>query len=249
MPNNPNSTNLAGDILIVDDETPNLQLLTQVLSGAGYQSLRSIKRPQSAIDSALALPPSLILLDVKMPEMDGFEVCRRLKQNDRTRDIPVIFVSALQDVQDRVRGFESGGVDFITKPFQEPEILARVRTHLSLHNMQLHLEDLVAKRTAELTATNKTLEAEIAERKKAEAELWKSRNYLNNLTNSIGDAVFSVKLPERKIEWVNNSIFLRSVMSLTMPIALTASLLFLFIVTVISTGKASPLFRLKNCAI
>ena len=207
MPNNQNSTNLAGDILIVDDETPNLQLLSQVLSGAGYQSLRSIKRPQSAIDSALALPPSLILLDVRMPEMDGFEVCRRLKQDDRTRDIPVIFVSALQDVNDRIRGFKVGGVDFISKPFQESEVLARVRTHLSLRNMQLHLEDLVAKRTAELTVTNKTLEAEIGERKKAEAELWRNRNYLNNITNSMGDAVFSVKLPERRIEWVNNTTF------------------------------------------
>ena len=202
-----NSINLAGDILIVDDEIPNLQLLTQVLSDAGYQALRSIKRPKLAIESALAQPPSLILLDVRMPEMDGFEVCRRLKQEERTRDIPVIFVSALQDVQDRIRGFEAGGVDFISKPFQEPEVLARVRTHLALRNMQLHLEDLVAKRTAELTVTNKTLEAEIGERKKAEDELRRSRDYLKNLTNSMGDAVFSVKMPERKIEWINDSAF------------------------------------------
>ena len=90
MPNNAN--NFTGDILIVDDEIPNLQLLTQMLSDAGYQSLRSARRPQLAIESALAQPPSLILLDVRMPEMDGFEVCRRLKQNKRTRDIPIIFV-------------------------------------------------------------------------------------------------------------------------------------------------------------
>jgi formate hydrogenlyase transcriptional activator len=158
MPNTTNSINLAGDILIVDDEIANLQLLTQVLSDAGYQALRSIKRPQSAIESALAQPPSLILLDVRMPEMDGFEVCRRLKQEERTRDIPVIFVSALQDVQDRLQGFKAGGVDFISKPFQEPEVLARVRTHLALHNMQLHLEDLVAKRTAKLVETNTAFE-------------------------------------------------------------------------------------------
>jgi PAS domain S-box-containing protein len=158
MPINQNSINLAGDILIVDDEIPNLQLLTQVLSDAGYQALRSIKRPQSALESALALPPSLILLDVRMPQMDGFEVCRRLKQEERTRDIPVIFVSALQDVQDRIRGFEAGGVDFISKPFQEPEVLARVRTHLALRNMQLHLEDLVAKRTAKLVEINTSFE-------------------------------------------------------------------------------------------
>ena len=178
MPTNPNSINLAGDILIVDDEIPNLQLLTQVLSDAGYQALRSIKRPKLAIESALAQPPSLILLDVRMPEMDGFEVCRRLKQEEQTRDIPVIFVSALQDVQDRIRGFEAGGVDFITKPFQEPEVLARVQTHLALRNMQLHLEDLVAKRTSEL-------EAEVNERKRAALELKQAYDEIRKLKDDL----------------------------------------------------------------
>jgi len=160
MPTNQNSINLAGnipgDILIVDDEIPNLELLTQLLSEAGYQvrpandpQLALENDPQLALESALAQPPSLILLDVRMPEMDGFEVCRLLKQDERTRDIPILFVSALQEVQDRVRGFEAGGVDFISKPIQEKEVLARVRTHLELRNMQLHLEEMVAKRTAE----------------------------------------------------------------------------------------------------
>ncbi len=99
-----------------------------------------------AIESALAQPPSLILLDVRMPEMDGFEVCKRLKQDERTRDIPIIFISALQDVQDRVRGFEAGGVDFITKPFQEEEVLARVKTHMELRILQLKLETMVSDR-------------------------------------------------------------------------------------------------------
>jgi DNA-binding response OmpR family regulator len=116
---------LANDILIVDDEIPNLQLLTQFLAQEGYK-VRPAERPLLAIDSALAQPPALILLDVRMPEMDGFEVCKRLKEDEHTRDIPVIFISALQDVQDKVRGFEAGGVDFITKPFQEEEVLARV---------------------------------------------------------------------------------------------------------------------------
>jgi PAS domain S-box-containing protein len=145
-----------GDILIVDDEIPNLQLLSELLGKEGYH-VRKAKQPKMAIKSAVAQPPSLILLDVRMPEMDGFEVCRRLKQEAQTRDIPIIFVSALQDTQDRVRGFEAGGVDFISKPFQEPEVLARVRTHLALRNQQLHLEDLVTKRTGELSATNEEL--------------------------------------------------------------------------------------------
>jgi PAS domain S-box-containing protein len=149
MANDQNPTSLTPDILIVDDEISNLQLLTQLLSDAGYQ-IRTAKEPKFAIESAMAQPPNLILLDVRMPEMDGFEVCKRLKQDERTRDIPIIFISALQGVQDRVRGFNVGGVDFISKPFQEQEVLARVRTHMELRNMQLNLAELVDKRTDEL---------------------------------------------------------------------------------------------------
>ncbi len=113
------------DILIVDDEIPNLQLLTELLEKEGYQ-VRPAEKAQTALDSALAKPPGLILLDVRMPEMDGFELCRRLKQDKRTQHVPIIFVSALQDIEARIQGFEAGGVDFISKPFQEQEILARV---------------------------------------------------------------------------------------------------------------------------
>ena len=167
MPTNYDSNIDMSDIIIVDDESANLQLLSELLGREGYQ-VRPTDSPQLAIASALAQPPALILLDVRMPEMDGFEVCRLLKQDERTREIPIIFVSALQDVEDKVRGFEAGGVDFISKPFQEPEVMARVRTHLTLRNMQLHLENLVAKRTAEL-------ESEITERKQIEISLQASR--------------------------------------------------------------------------
>ena len=137
------------DILIVDDEIPNLQLLTELLEKEGYQ-VRPAEKGQMAIDSALAKPPGLILLDVRLPEMDGFEVCRRLKQDKRTEHVPIIFVSVLQDIEARIQGFEAGGVDFISKPYQKLEILARVRTHMHLHRMQQHLEQLVAERTAEI---------------------------------------------------------------------------------------------------
>ena len=161
MPINHNSIDPAGDIshdiLIVDDEFANLKLLAQLLDQQGYK-VRPLERPQMAIDSALSQPPALILLDVMMPGMDGFEVCNRLKQDKRTYDIPIIFISALQDIQDKIRGFKAGGVDFISKPFQEEEVLARVRTHLELRNMQLNLEEMVAKRTAELAKTNASLE-------------------------------------------------------------------------------------------
>ena len=163
----------AADILVVDDTIASLRLLTEILGKGGYR-VRPADEPHLALQSALAQPPSLILLDVRMPGMDGFEVCRRLKQDERTRDVPIIFVSALHDVDDRVQGFEVGGVDFVSKPIEEAEVLARVKTHLLLWTMQLHLEELVAERTAELVQTNEALLSEIAERKRAEEALQQS---------------------------------------------------------------------------
>ncbi len=173
MADNQDSKSQAADILVVDDTIASLRLLTEILSKEGYQ-VRPADGPHVALQSAMAHPPGLILLDVRMPDMDGFEVCRRLKQDERTRDVPVIFVSALQDVDDRVQGFEVGGVDFVSKPIEEAEVLARVKTHLQLRTMQLHLEELVAERTAELVQTNETLRREIAGRKQAEKALRES---------------------------------------------------------------------------
>ena len=149
MPEKQLHHNIPNDILIVDDEVPNLQLLSELLSVEGYK-VRPANKPQLAIDSALERAPKLILLDVKMPEMDGFEVCKRLKQDARTRDIPILFISALQDVRDKVQGFEAGGVDFITKPFHQAEVLIRVRTQINLRDMQLNMENIIAERTAEI---------------------------------------------------------------------------------------------------
>ncbi len=150
MASNQDPLTLAMDILVVDDAIATLRMLSEILTKEGYK-VRPIEEPQVALEAALAQPPSLILLDVKMPKMSGFELCRRLKLDERTRDIPVIFVSALDELQDRIQGFEAGGGDFISKPSQETEVLARVKTHWQLRNTQLHLEDLVAERTAELS--------------------------------------------------------------------------------------------------
>jgi PAS domain S-box-containing protein len=152
MHRNQDAITISGYILIVDDETANLKLLKELLSREGYQ-VRPADHPQLAIDAALTQTPDLILLDVRMPDMDGFEVCERLKQDERTKDVPVIFISALHDAEDKVRGFEVGGVDFITKPFQEEEVLARVRSHMDLRNMQRNLETMVDERTAELATS------------------------------------------------------------------------------------------------
>jgi PAS domain S-box-containing protein len=137
------------DILVVDDTLSSLRMLTEILAKAGYKT-RPVEDPQLALEAALAQPPSLILLDVRMPNMSGFELSQRLKQDERTRDVPIIFVSALDDLHDRIQGFEVGAVDYIAKPIHEAEVLARVNTHLQLRNTLLYQEKLVAEKTAEL---------------------------------------------------------------------------------------------------
>ena len=127
-------------VLIVDDEANNLRVLHGLLSQHGYD-VRAARDGESALEAANAVHPDIILLDIKMPEMDGYEVCAKLKQNEETREIPVIFISALNQVNDIVRAFEIGGVDYITKPFQFAEVLARVKNHLTiLHQHQQILE-------------------------------------------------------------------------------------------------------------
>ncbi len=190
------------EILIVDDETANLKLLKDLLSREGYE-VRPADRPQLAINSALAKPPALILLDVRMPEMDGFEVCKRLKQDSRAGDIPIIFISALQDVKDKIRGFEAGGVDYITKPFQEAEILARVRTHIQLHRMQQNLEQLVEERTFELNESRFHLKQKVR-------ELQESEKRLSLIYDSTADELFYIKVePDDCFRFLSiNSAFL-----------------------------------------
>ncbi|MDJ0694001.1 ATP-binding protein [Mastigocoleus sp. MO_188.B34] len=155
MSNSPIATPKA-DILVIDDTPENLALLSQILKDKGYK-VRSVTKPSTGLRGAQAAPPDLILLDVKMPEMDGYEVCKRLKADQRTHDIPVIFISALGELLDKVTAFEVGGVDYITKPFQVEEVLARLETHLTICNLQKQLQ-----------AQNKQLQQEIVERTAAE---------------------------------------------------------------------------------
>ena len=138
-----------GNILVVDDTPQTLQLLVAILSGANY-TVRPADSGALALASALAYPPELVLLDVNMPEMSGFEVCRQLKQNPATQAIPVVFLSGLTDLDDRVQGFQLGAVDFVAKPFQRDELLARVSTHLQLARLQQDLTSEVAKQTRDL---------------------------------------------------------------------------------------------------
>lgn len=153
----------SADILIVDDTPENLRLLSLILQEQGYQARKALsgERALRAVETVL---PELILLDISMPEMDGYEVCRRLKANAVTAGIPIIFISALNQPMDKVTAFEVGGVDYITKPFQEQEVLARVENHLKLDRMQRQLkllnqtlEDRVNQRTGQLQDANAQL--------------------------------------------------------------------------------------------
>ena len=132
--------NTGKSVIVVDDVPENLRLLIQMLSDEGYH-VRTAPSGELALQSIQKSPPDLILLDILMPGMDGYEVCRQLKLNDSLKDIPVIFISALNEVFDKVEAFAIGGVDYITKPFQMEEVLARVQTHLSLRKMRQQLEE------------------------------------------------------------------------------------------------------------
>lgn len=153
-------------ILVVDDTPTNLSVLSEALKGAGF-TVAIETDGESAIEQVKYNPPDLILLDVIMPGLDGFETCQRLKASAATQDIPVIFMTALSDPMDKVKGLSIGAVDYITKPFQQEEVLARVRTHLQLRNL-----------TKTLETQNVVLKKEIEQRVEAERELKKALHKL-----------------------------------------------------------------------
>ncbi len=132
---------LAPNILIVDDTPANVLLLVRMLAVRGYNP-RPVVSGKLALEAARANPPDLILLDVAMPEMNGYEVCAQLKTDAALKDIPVIFISALSETIDKVKAFHAGGVDYITKPFQFEEVYARVQTHLQVHRLEKLRDDL-----------------------------------------------------------------------------------------------------------
>lgn len=162
------------DILIVDDMPNNLRLLSQMLSEQGYK-VRKALNGNWALRAVQSMPPDLILLDIQMPDLDGYEVCRQIKANHKTRDIPVIFISALDEAMDKVLAFDVGGMDYITKPFQIQEVLARVNSHLNLQRFQ-----------QQLRTQNTQLQQEILERQKAETSL---RVFLHAVSHDLRNPV------------------------------------------------------------
>ncbi|MGL4502085.1 MAG: two-component system response regulator [Planktothrix sp.] len=188
------------DILIVDDTLENLRLLSNTLIQMGYK-VRGVMNGQMAIMAVQTLPPDLILLDIKMPDMDGYTVCQYLKENEKTRDIPVIFLSALNEVIDKVKAFQVGGVDYITKPFQFEEVVARIENQIALQSAKAEIQQLnekleqrVQSRTmeleivnAQLKGLNYKLEKEISEHHKTQTRLlhMASHDALTNLPNRV----------------------------------------------------------------
>lgn len=196
-----------GNILAVDDTPASLKLLSEILKSEGYE-VRPAINGELALHSAIHHPPELILLDIRMPEMDGYEVCRRLKTQAETRDVPVIFVSAVSATDEKVQGFELGAVDFVTKPYQRDELLARVRTHLELNRLRNNLEELVQERTRELVESEKKLRISLIDSIAAIASMVEFRDpYTAGHQRRVADIAVAIarvlKLPEDQIEGIH----------------------------------------------
>jgi len=187
-------------ILIVDDAPANLRLLAEMLTARGYR-VRAVTSGDRALTSARAAPPDLILLDIRMPGLNGYEVCEQLKAERQMRHIPVIFISALDELHDKVQAFKVGGVDYVTKPFQGEEVLARVETHLALRRLQNQLRDANRK----LMEANQRMERELALAGKVQASFlpheqeamagWQIASTLKPARQTSGDFYDLIPLP------------------------------------------------------
>ncbi|MFM7886548.1 MAG: response regulator [Pseudanabaena sp.] len=168
------SLEITGNILLVDDLPENLLILSDLLTTLGY-SVRSVTSGRMALKTSKAKRPDLILLDIKMQDMDGYQVCQAFKADEDLRDIPVIFISALDDVFDKVMAFWSGGADYIVKPFQSEEVVVRLENQLTIQRQKQALQD------------------EISRRKETEEMLYQSRALLTSVLNSVLDGIAAVQ--------------------------------------------------------
>lgn len=193
--NDGNLSTFSSDILVVDDVSENLKLLLNLLIPAGYK-VRPASNGVEALDAVMRKKPDLILLDIKMPGMDGFEVCKRLKADRQSKEIPIIFITALGETADKVKAFQAGGVDYITKPFQEEEVLMRVQTHLELHRMRMNLESIVAERTDELKESEERYRSLV---EAAPSAIMAVRNGCFLFVNPAGTRMFGYSDPEEMV--------------------------------------------------
>lgn len=185
-------------ILIIDDDPANINILSDYFKDSNF-SILVAEDSESGIFRADYAKPDIILLDILLPGIDGYETCRRIKKNHNTKDIPIIFISALTEVDHKIKAFKTGAVDYITKPFQREEVLARVNVHLKINELSAQLqrsneklENKVAERTQELIKANNNLKKEIAERKSAEESLRKSHEQLASTLDALPDILFEI---------------------------------------------------------
>ena len=179
----------AGSILVVDDTENSRDLVSKILVAEGY-TVRAADSGELALASVDVNPPELILLDQRMEGLDGLAVCRHLKANESTRDIPVIFLSASLDYEDRVEGLASGAVDFVNKPFRREELLVRLKTHLELARLRKDLERRVAERTEQLRAAYEQIKASLRFRKRIEDRLRESEQRFRSLADTAPAIIF-----------------------------------------------------------
>jgi signal transduction histidine kinase len=196
-------------ILIVDDNQTNLDVLFELLKNYGFKVLVA-QDGESAIEQIEYIHPDLILLDIMMPGIDGFETCRRLKADHATQDIPIIFMSALSDTVDKVKGFQTGAVDYITKPFQHEEVLSRIDTHLTIRSLQKKLEE----KNTELAHLNQNLERLVEQKSKQLIDQEKTaiigrltQGMVHNLKSPLQVMQTSVDLIETKATKINDYSF------------------------------------------
>ncbi len=199
---------LAESILIIDDVTANLVVLTEIIKEANLipRPVTSVKQAMLAIQAAL---PQLILLDITMPEINGYEYCKMLKKSSQTKDIPVIFISALNTAKDRVKGFECGAVDYISKPFEKAEVLLRVNTHLKLYRMQRELEvfnkklhTLVNQQLGQISDERRNMIYALA--KLSEARDNTSRKHLDNVAKNCRLLAMSLQFTKKYEKVISN---------------------------------------------
>jgi DNA-binding NtrC family response regulator len=220
-----------GNLLVIDDDLNTRQTMDVFFSRHGYE-VRCAPNGETGLMFAHEDPPELILLDIRLPDMDGFQVCRRLKEGQKTSHIPVIFISGLDEVVDKVKGFAIGGVDYVTKPFQSAELLARVGTHLALKRVKEalqkahdELEERVKERTADLASAKEQLQARFQEIEQLKQRLEQENLYLQE----------EIKLLVEHTEIVGQSAVMKKVLAQAEQVAQTGSMVLLLGET--GTGK------------